>query len=438
MMGKILFKNFKVFDGKKFIGADSLLAEDGKISEIGNGLTCAGAEIIDGTGVRILSPGFIDLHAHFRDPGGEWNEDINSGARAGAAGGFTTMVSMPNTKPAISDASLVSYVLSKGAASGGSRILPAGCISKEREGIEMAELLKMAETGAVMFTDDGSPVRTSALLRLALQYLGNDQPRVMEHPEDISLFKGGQVHEGRASALSGLKGIPSASEEIDVARGIALVRDTGGRIHFTHISSKNALGLIARAKKEGLDVTCDTTFHHLTLNENALINSGYNSRYKVNPPLRSPEDQASLWNGLLDGTIDAIVTDHAPWHMDEKDEPFQEAPFGIASLECAVAVLIDFRNRNYQEVPLELLLSKITSSPASLLPEKWRGLGVLKEGAAADITIIDEERTRIVDCSVWKSKARCCPWEGIALTGWPVMTFLEGIRIWQDDEDLSL
>ena len=434
-MGKILFKDFKVFNGTEFIDAGEVLVDGEKISAIGNGLDSADAEIIEGYG-KILSPGFVDLHAHFRDPGGEWNEDIASGARAGAAGGFTTLVAMPNTKPAISEPSLVEYVLSHGKAAGASRILPSGCVSKNREGKEMAELLKMADAGAVFFTDDGAPIATSSLFRLALMYTGKDHPRIMEHPEEISLFKGGQVHEGKVSALSGLKGIPAASEEIDVARGIALARETCGRVHFTHLSSAGALGLIRQAKKEGLDVTCDTTFHHLTLNENAVINSGYNSRYKVNPPLRSIDDQAALWDGLTDGTIDAIVTDHAPWHMDEKDEPFQEAPFGIASLECAVAVLIDFKTRNYPDVPLELVFSKMTSSPAALLPEKWQGLGVLKEGSAADITVIDENRTRIVDCAFWKSKARCCPWEGIALTGWPVMTFVEGRKVWEDNEEI--
>ena len=294
----------------------------------------------------------------------------------------------------------------------------------------------MTEAGAVFFTDDGSPVATSHLLRLALLYTGKRLPRVMEHPEEISLFHGGQVHEGRVSAMSGLKGIPGASEEIDVARGIALVRDTGSRIHFTHISCAGAVELIRNAKRAGLDVTCDTTFHHLTLNENAVIGSGYNSRFKVNPPLRSVEDQRALWEGLTDGTIDAIVTDHAPWHMDEKDEPFQEAPFGIASLECAAAVLLDYRAKNHPEVPLELIFTKMTSAPAALLPEKWQGLGVIAEGACADLTVVDEARTRIVDCQTWKSKARCCPWEGMAFTGWPVMTFVEGRKIWHDDEDL--
>lgn len=434
-MEKKLFKNFKVFNGKEFIKEDSVLVEDGKIAKIGKNLECEGAETIEGEG-RLLTPGFIDLHAHFRDPGQEWNEDLQSGARAGSAGGFTTLVAMPNTKPAVSEPALVEYVLSHGAAAKASRILPAGCVSKQREGKEMCEMEKMAEAGAVFFTDDGAPVATSQLLRLALLYTGKTLPRIMEHPEEISLFKGGQVHEGRVSAMSGLKGIPGASEEIDVARGIALVRDTGGRIHFTHLSSAGAVELIRNAKRAGLDVTCDTTFHHLTLNENAVINSGYNSRFKVNPPLRSENDQKALWEGLLDGTIDAIVTDHAPWHMDEKDEPFQEAPFGIASLECAAAVLLDYRARNYPEVPLELLFSKMTAQPAALLPEKWQALGRIEEGALADLTVIDEERTRIVDCRTWNSKARCCPWEGIALTGWPVMTFVEGQKTWQDEEEL--
>lgn len=434
-MEKILFQGFKVFDGKKFIDGDSVLVENGKIAKTGKGLDANCAEVIEGNG-RILTPGFIDLHAHFREPGLEWNEDINSGAHAGAAGGFTTMVAMPNTKPAVSDAALVEYIKNKSAAAGASRILPSGCVSKDREGKELAELLKMTEAGAVFFTDDGSPVSSGALLRLALLYVGDELPPIMEHPEEKSLFKGGQVHEGKVSALSGLKGVPSASEEIDIARSISLVREFGGRMHFTHLSAKGAVELIRQAKKEGLPITCDVTFHHLTLNENAVINSGYNARYKVNPPLRSAEDQAALWEGLQDGTIDAIITDHAPWHLDDKDEPFQEAPFGIASLECAVAVLLDYRDKHYPNVPLELLFEKMTSAPANLLPKEWQTLGRLEEGAPADITVIDEDRTRIVDCYTWKSKARCCPWEGIALTGWPVMTFLEGRMIWQDDEDL--
>lgn len=434
-MGNILFKDFKIFDGKKFIEGDCLLVGGGKVIESGKNLEANGAEVVEGGG-KILTPGFLDLHAHFRDPGGEWNEDLLSGARAGAAGGFTTMVAMPNTSPAVSEPALVAYVKNKSAGADGSRILPSACVSKNREGVELAELIKCAEAGAVFFTDDGSPVASSALLRLALLYAGGELPRIMEHPEEKSLFKGGQVHEGKVSALSGLKGIPAASEEIDVARGISLVKETGGRIHFTHLSARGSVTLVREAKAAGLPVTCDTTFHHLTLNEQAVIGSGYNARYKVNPPLRSEEDQAALWEGLKDGVIDAIVTDHAPWHLDEKDEPFQEAPFGIASLECAAAVLLDFRNKHYPDTPLELIFEKITSGPARLLPGEWNSLGRLEPGAPADVTIIDEERTRIVDCQTWKSKARCCPWEGIALTGWPVATYLEGKKIWRDDEEL--
>jgi dihydroorotase len=435
-MTSTLFKDFKVFDGVKFIDADSLLVKEGKVAKIGSSLDVKADEVIEGHG-RILSPGFVDLHAHFRDPGLEWNEDITSGSHAGAAGGFTTLVAMPNTKPVISDASLITYVKAKGSTAGGARILPSGSVSKNREGKELTEMHKMAEAGAVLFTDDGTPVSPSNLLRLALQYTGEELPVIMEHPEEPSLFKGGQVHEGRVSALSGLRGIPVASEVIDVARGIALVKEYGGRIHFTHLSAGASVALIREAKRAGVKVTCDTTFHHLTLTENAVIASGYNARYKVNPPLRSSEDQDALWAGLEDGTIDAIVTDHAPWHLDDKDEPFQEAPFGIASLECAVAVLMDFRAGKKNNVPLELLLRKMTSEPAKILTEEWRGLGKLQEGSIADITVIDGEKTRIVDCNFWKSKARCCPWEGLALTGWPVMTYVEGKRVWQDEEELG-
>lgn len=435
-MADILFKNFKIFDGEKFIEADSLLVSGSEVVELGCGENTEADEVIDGNG-RILSPGFIDLHAHFRDPGLEWNEDMVSGSMAGAAGGFTTMVAMPNTKPAISDPPLVRYVKTKGETVSGARILPSGTVSKERKGEELAELHKMAEEGAVLFTDDGSPVSTGDLLRLALRYTGEELPVIMEHPEEQSLFRGGQVHEGRVSALSGLRGIPVASEVIDVARGIALVKEFGGRIHFTHLSAGESVKMIREAKKEGLNVTCDTTFHHLTLTENAVIASGYNARYKVNPPLRSAEDRDALWEGLSDGTIDAIVTDHAPWHMDEKDQPFQEAPFGIASLECAAAVLIDFLKANKPEFTLETVLRKMTGEPAKILPREWQNLGKLCEGSRADITVLDEEKTKIIDCTLWNSKARCCPWEGMAVTCWPVMTFVGGRKVWSDDEELG-
>ena len=429
---KILFKNFRIFNGFEFVKEKCLSVENGKVSEIADNISGDFDEVYEGNGDKILSPGLIDIHAHFREPGGEWHEDLNSGARAGAAGGFTTMVAMPNTSPAISEAALVEYIITHAEAAHSSRILPSGCVSKDRAGVEMAELYKMSEAGAVFFTDDGNPVATSNLLRLALLYTGKTLPRIMEHPEDKSLFIGGQVHEGKVSALSGLKGIPAASEEIDIARGIALTKETDGRMHFTHISSKGSVKLVREAKAEGIDVTCDTTFHHLTLNENAVINSGYSSVLKVNPPLRTPDDQDSMWKGLVDGTIDAIITDHAPYHMDNKDVPFQDAPFGIASLECAAAAVLDYRAKHYPEVPVETVLNKMTAGPAALLPEKWQGLGKLSEGSIADITIIDEKRTRVVNCNEWNSKARCTPWNGQALTSWPVMTFVEGKKVWED------
>jgi len=284
----------------------------------------------------------------------------------------------------------------------------------------------MAEAGAVFFTDDGSPVSNSQTLKTALYYTRDLGVRIMEHPEETSLTSGGQVNEGLASSVSGLKGVPASAEYIDVVRGIALSRDTGSPIHFTHVSTALAMDAIRMAKKEGLHVTCDVTAHHLSLDENHVLVSKFDSLYKVNPPLRSKADVKALWEALGDGTVDALITDHAPWHNDEKDLPFQEAPFGIASLECSVAVIFDTWLKLGRPVSLERMLQLLTSGPASLLPVKWRHLGRIEEGSVADLTLLDLDESRDVDISSWKSKGRNCPWKGEILTGWPVMSIVRG------------
>lgn len=248
----------------------------------------------------------------------------------------------------------------------------------------------------------------------------------MEHPEELSLTEKGQVNEGVVSASSGLKGWPVSAELIDVQKGIALCRETDAPIHFTHVSSGLAIEAIRSAKTEGLPVTCDVTPHHLTLDETAILVSRFSSTYKVNPPLRTRADVKALWKALEDGVVDAIATDHAPYHMDEKDLPFQEATSGIASIECSVAVVLDGWAKLGKPLPLEHLLARFTSGPASVLPGKWRSLGVLKEGAVADVTVIDPEAVRKVDVTTWKSKARLCPWNNEFLQGWPVLTMVDG------------
>lgn len=423
----ILLKNARVFDGKELNeeSADVLL-KGTTIEKIAPSINIEeGMQVIDLDG-KILAPGFIDLHVHFRDPGFEWREDIESGSKAAAAGGYTTVVTMPNTDPAVDTPALVKYVFERGRQAGGARVLPGACVSKDRKGELLAELGLLREAGAVLFTEDGAPVRTSKLLRTALLYSKDIGAIIMEHPEEISLTEKCQVNEGRISSLSGLKGFPHSAEYIDIERGIALCRETKAPIHFTHVSTSLAFKAIAEAKNEGLPVTCDVTPHHLSLDENNVIVSRYHSVYKVNPPLRSREDVKAAWAAVADGTIDAIVTDHAPWHENEKDLPFEEAPFGIASLECSVAVVLDTWLKMGKPVSLSRVLELFTSGPAAILPEEWRGLGHIAEGAVADLTVIDLDESKVVDVSTWKSKARMTPWNGEILTGWPVMTFIEG------------
>ncbi len=421
-----LFRNGRIFDGVKFLGEGfDMVVRGGTVERIGKDLPDDGAEILD-VGGAIVCPGFIDLHVHFRDPGYEWREDIGSGSRAAASGGYTTVVTMPNTSPVVDSEAMVEYVVARGHRSDGARILPAGCVSAGRKGQRLAELGLMAEAGAVLFTDDGGPVSDAGLLRTALRYSRDLGVRIMEHPEELSLTEKGQVNEGVVSASSGLKGWPVSAELIDVQKGIALCRETDAPIHFTHVSSGLAIEAIRSAKTEGLPVTCDVTPHHLTLDETAILVSRFSSTYKVNPPLRTRADVKALWKALEDGVVDAIATDHAPYHMDEKDLPFQEATSGIASIECSVAVVLDGWAKLGKPLPLEHLLARFTSGPASVLPGKWRSLGVLKEGAVADVTVIDPEAVRKVDVTTWKSKARLCPWNNEFLQGWPVLTMVDG------------
>jgi dihydroorotase len=343
-MEALLLRDATIFDGRLLReGRFDVLLSDGRIERIGPSGTLPapqGGETLALEG-RILSPGFVDLHAHFRDPGQTWREDLTSGSLAAAAGGYVLAVAMPNTDPAVDTAEMVEYVRRRGEAAPGARILPAGAATKGREGRELAEMRKMAEAGAAVFSDDGVPVGSPETLRRALLYARETGVRLLEHPEERSLAEGGQVHEGIESALTGLKGIPAASEVLGVLRAIVLVRETGGAIHLTHLSLAESLAAVRAAKAEGLPVTCDVTPHHLVFSEEEIRESGFDAAFKVNPPLRPASDLEALWAGLADGTVDAVATDHAPWHEDEKDLPFPEASFGIASLECAVAAVTD-------------------------------------------------------------------------------------------------
>ncbi|MBC7331187.1 MAG: dihydroorotase [Synergistetes bacterium] len=425
----ILLKGVNVFDGETLREGLFDILIDGRVIEriapSGRISVERNARVIDLAG-KLACPGFIDIHVHLREPGGEWREDISSGALAAAYGGFTTVVAMPNTSPAIDSPELVRFVKLSGEKAGGARVLPSGSVTKGREGRELTEMARMVREGAVLFTEDGSPTVRTDILRSAMLYARELGVRIMEHPEDPYLSENGQINEGRVSAISGLKGIPATSELIDVERCIALARELDTPIHLTHISTTLAIKAIRKAKEEGIRVTCDVTPHHLTLTEEEVLKSGYDPLFKVRPPLRTREDVEALWEALKEGVVDAIATDHAPYHLDEKDLPFEEAPSGIASLECAVAVVLDAWEKRGRPVSLERLLRLFTSGPSRILPDRYRGLGYLKEGGVADITVLDLERVSKVDVSSWKSKARLTPWNGLYLKGWPVLTIVEG------------
>jgi dihydroorotase len=432
-MNNILFRNVRIFDGRSLKeGLVDVLLSQGKVARMAPSLdSCEDARIIEGEG-RLLAPAFIDLHTHLRDPGQVHREDIVSGSRAAAAGGFGVVVAMPNTAPPVDNEAAVAYVLQKGACAGGARVLPAGCVSKERQGEEMAELGGMAKAGAVFFTDDGSPVKGGRLLMNALLYAKDLGVRVMEHPQDTDLSRDFQVHEGRCSALSGMRGYPTAAEVMGITRGIALVRETGCPLHLTHVSTAQGLAEIRAAKDEGLPVSCDVTPHHLVLSEEDVLNSHLSSSFKVSPPLRSAEDVAALWKGLFDGTVDAIATDHAPWHLDDKDVPFMEASFGIASLECAFGAVFSAWHARRCPGSLESLLALWSSRPGSLLPSGETYRGVLEEGAPAYCTLIDENLEKTVDIAAWKSKAGITPYQGRTFKGWPICTVVAGELVHED------
>lgn len=427
MEGPLLLKGGRVFDGERFLeGISDLLIEGGVVRALGHGIVAPeGTRELPLDGL-LVCPGFIDLHGHFRDPGQAWCEDLVSGSLAAAAGGYAVAVAMPNTLPPLDNDALVRDVAERGRRAGGARILPSGCVSKGRKGEEMAELAAMTDAGAVFFTDDGAPVQRTRLLRNALLYTKDLGVRVLEHPEEKDLTKSAQVTEGRCSALSGMRGFPISAEVLGVLRALVLARETHCAVHLTHVSTAAALEAIRAAKADGVDVTCDVTPHHLVLSEEDVLRSNLNAAFKVNPPLRSASDRDALWQGVSDGTVDAIATDHAPWHDDEKDLPFQEANFGIASYECAVGAVLDYRRNVHADVSLGRLLALWTSGPGALLPRSAGCPGRLAEGVPAHVTVVDPEGAFRVDPTLWRSKARITPYTGRHFTGRPVVTIVGG------------
>jgi dihydroorotase len=417
---KILIKNGHLIDKKsKINGVFDLLIEDGKIKEIGHEIDLINGDIIDATGKYVL-PGFVDAHCHLRDPGFEYKEDIETGTRSAAMGGFTSIACMPNTKPVIDSEALVKYVINKANQEGVVNVFPIGALSKAQKGEELSEIGELKFAGAVAISDDGKPVKSSSLMKKALQYAAMFDMTVISHCEETDLAEDGVMNEGYQSTILGLKGIPSASEEIMVSRDLILAEYTNSPVHIAHISTELSVDLVRNAKKRGVKVTAETCPHYFSLTEAACEN--FNTNAKINPPLRADKDMKAIIAGLKDGTIDIIATDHAPHHFDEKNIEFNVASNGIVGFETALSLAVTNLVKP-GHINLEQLVEKMCVNPSKIL-----GLnkGTLEIGRTADLTIIDIDEEVVIDINKFESKSKNSPFHGFKLYGAVYYTIVNG------------
>ena len=416
----LLIKGGRVIDpSQKLDDTLDLLVENGLVKEIGKGLSApAGVETIDAAGKYVV-PGLIDMHVHLRDPGLEYKEDIVSGTRAAAAGGFTSVCCMPNTKPVIDNKAVASYIINKAKAEGFANVFPVGSITYGLNGDRLSEMGELKEAGCVAVSDDGRPVNNPELMRRALEYARGMGLLVITHAEELSLVGEGVMNEGFTSTEIGLKGIPRIAEDIATARDIMLAEYSRSPIHIAHVSTAGSVRIIREAKARGVQVTCETAPHYFTLTDDAV--RGYNTNAKMNPPLREAADVAAIKAGLQDGTIDAIATDHAPHHLDEKDVEFDAAMNGIIGLETSLPLSLKLVKEGI--LTLEQLIEKMSCNPSKIL-----GLqrGTLRAGSVADITVIDPAAQWTVDRDALASKSQNSPFLGWNLTGAAACTVLAG------------
>jgi dihydroorotase len=418
-----------------------LLVSEGKVAQIGSTITLsqspersAGkAKNLDATGL-VVCPGFVDLHCHLREPGFEDKETIATGTKAAAIGGFTTVCCMANTEPPLDNAAAVDWIRQKTSKDSLIGVLPIGCITKGRKGEELTDMAEMAEAGVVAFSDDGDPVASSQLMRRAMEYSQELGLPIIDHCEDKGLSDDGIINEGEMSAKLGVKGIPAAAEEVMVARDLILAKLTQTRLHIAHVSTKGSVELIRHAKEEGVSVTAEVTPHHLTLTEERIVrkppNESFDTNAKVNPPLRTKEDVKSLIEGLKDGVIDAIATDHAPHTPADKDCGLELAAFGISGLETAFGSLMTLVHQG--EMSLTQLISKLTCEPAKVIGKNGE-LGTLKKGLPANITILDPDREWIVNSHNFASKGKNTPYDGYQFKGKVMATIANGRVVYIDD-----
>jgi dihydroorotase len=416
----LLIKNGRVVDAASGLDARrDLLIEDGRLVAMEPSIERPEAELLDAAG-WVVAPGFMDIHVHLREPGKEAAETIVTGTRAAAAGGFTAVACMPNTQPVNDNPMVTRFILGQAAQAGPVRVYPIGAVSKDNAGEELAEIESLRAAGVVAVSDDGRPVSSARLLRRALEYCRALDLPLVDHCEDPTLAAGGVMHEGEWSLRLGLRGIPALAEELPVARNARLAAELGARVHIAHLSTRAALEVVRRAKGDGVRVTCEVTPHHFTLTDAACRD--YDTRTKMNPPLRAAEDVAALLEGLADGTVDAIVSDHAPHTDTEKQTDFESAPFGVTGLETAVALALD-QLYHAGKISLLRLVELFTAGPARAL-----GLpgGRLQVGAPADLTLFDPERRWTYHAAEGLSKSHNSPFDGWSFRGCAVTTIVAG------------
>ena len=420
----ILIKNGRVIDPAN--GRDEILdvlIADGKIAKVGKGIKDKAEQTIDASG-KLVTPGLVDIHVHLRDPGLEYKEDIVSGTRSAAAGGFTSVVCMPNTKPINDNKAVTRYIIDKAQREGAANVFPIGSITKDLKGETLSEMGELMQEGCVAFSDDGRPVMNGEVMRRALEYARPFGAPIVSHAEDLSLVGEGGMNEGLVATEIGLKGIPWVAEDAMTARDIMLAEFTGARLHVAHISTKGCVEMVRQAKQRGVSVTCEATPHHFTLTDEAV--RGYRTNAKMNPPLRTEEDRKALLEGLADGTIDAIATDHAPHHIDEKNVEFNLAMNGIVGLETALPLTLKLvRDKIFD---LSTAIAKLTIGPCKALSIER---GTLSEGAAADVAIIDPELSWQVDAEKLVSKSKNTPFDGWDMQGAATHTIVAGKVVFQ-------
>lgn len=422
----VLLRGGRVVDPSRNLDQTlDVLLKDGVIAKVDEKIAAKGAEVVEAAGF-VVAPGFVDLHTHLREPGFEYKETIASGTRAAAAGGFTAVCAMANTDPVPDDAPTVAFVVRRARETGVVRVFPIGAVSKGLKGLELSEIGSMKAEGIVAISDDGKPIANGNLMRRALEYASMFGLPVVVHEEDPAIVGAGVMNEGWASTRLGLAGWPNVGESAMVARDVQLAALTGARLHVAHVSTRGSLEAIRAARKLGVPVTCEVTPHHLLLTDEDVARSGYDTRFKMNPPLRAEADRAALVAALVEGTIDCVATDHAPHHEDEKNVEFADAPFGVTGLETALPALVDGLLVP-RAITLLRLVEVLSTAPARAFALPY---GTLAEGAPADVVLFSTTKSTAVTPDGFQSRSKNSPWIARTLKGRVEKTWVGGREVY--------